>query len=375
MHRDGAQVTQAKWKECKGSLRGSALVKCPSQLILALALICSLNAVAATNVNLTGKWKGTATAAGPNIENGTFQASASITQTANALTATVVFTGPGDVPLTFTETGQISGTSISISAEGVSVAGTISSNGMSGKGHSLIDTETFSGSFTLAGSHMSGSATGSEGDTLTWSMDSTTQPSQPGKALGSGCPGSCKVGNPVDVGTGNKFEQVTDYETAGQNKLSFTRYYNSRGNIGPTTLAATLGKNWRSTYDRYLRIVSTSSISIERADGQILSFTLNGGSWTGDSDIDLKLTQAGSIWTLKDNNDTVETYSTVSTTEAKLTSITARNGFADVAVQQQRPTSVGHGLVQQKPEFHRSKRFVAECFYPRRTGFNLRLHL
>jgi len=159
-------------------------------------------------------------------------------------------------------------------------------------------------------------------------MDSTTQPSQPGKALGSGCPGSCKVGNPVDVGTGNKFEQVTDYETAGQNKLSFTRYYNSRGNIGPTTLAATLGKNWRSTYDRYLRIVSTSSISIERADGQILSFTLNGGSWTGDSDIDLKLTQAGSIWTLKDNNDTVETYSTVSTTEAKLTSITARNGFA-----------------------------------------------
>jgi len=159
-------------------------------------------------------------------------------------------------------------------------------------------------------------------------MDSTTQPSQPGKALGSGCPGSCKVGNPVDVGTGNKFEQVTDYETAGQNKLSFTRYYNSRGNIGPTTLAATLGKNWRSTYDRYLRIVSTSSISIERADGQILSFTLNGGSWTGDSDIDLKLTQAGSTWTLKDNNDTVETYSTVSTTEAKLTSITARNGFA-----------------------------------------------
>ncbi len=34
-------------------------------------------------------------------------------------------------------------------------------------------------------------------------------------------------GNPCDAATGNKFETVSDYESAGTNKLSFTRYYNS----------------------------------------------------------------------------------------------------------------------------------------------------
>lgn len=305
-----------------------------SQLALALALICSPHSAIAANVNLTGKWTGTATGAGPNIETGTFQVSASVTQTANALTLTVVFTGPGDVAIMSTQTAQINGTSISFGGgsdvDDIQVTGTISSNGMSGTGQSVMDTETFNGSFTLVGSHLSGSATGSEGDTLTWSLDGTSQPPpEPGKDLGSDCPGSCTVGNPVDVGTGNKFEQVADYETAGQNKLSFTRYYNSRGTFGPSTLATTLGKNWSSTYDRYLMIVSASSISVERADGQILGFNLNGGRWTSDSDVDLELTQSGSTWTLKDSSETVEIYSTVSTTEAKLTSITARNGFTE----------------------------------------------
>src|SRR5690348_6421780 len=39
------------------------------------------------NVDLTGQWKGTATVSGPNVENATFHASASLTQTSTALTA------------------------------------------------------------------------------------------------------------------------------------------------------------------------------------------------------------------------------------------------------------------------------------------------
>jgi hypothetical protein len=147
-----------------------------SQLILLLSLSCSLNTLAATTVNLTGKWQGTATDSFDLM--GPFQVSASITQTSNAITATVVFTGNGDVALTFTETGQISGTSISIgptSDEGVKVTGTISSNKMSGTGEDLNEEtpETWSGSLTLVGSHMSGSATGSPGHTVTWSLDKT----------------------------------------------------------------------------------------------------------------------------------------------------------------------------------------------------------
>ncbi len=134
------------------------------------------------------------------------------------------------------------------------------------------------------------------------------------------------AGDPIDIAGGNMFYTATDYKTAGPNYLSFSRYYNSRGD--PNTLAAALGVNWRSTYDRYIRIVSPSSVLAERQDGRTLTFTLNSGAWTTDTDVDLQLTQSGSTWTLTDDNDTVETYKTVGQSEAILTSIVARNGFA-----------------------------------------------
>jgi len=165
--------------------------------------------------------------------------------------------------------------------------------------------------------------------TLT-SITSCSSANQPDKALGSPCdtPGGCSAGDPLDIATGNLFEQVTDYETAGQNKLRYARSYNSTANTtNPSTFAKTLGVNWRSLYDRYLTIVSSTSVTAERADGQVLTFTSNGGVWTSDTDVDVTLTQAGSIWTLTDHNDTVETYTTVSASEAVLASIQARGGY------------------------------------------------
>jgi len=149
--------------------------------------------------------------------------------------------------------------------------------------------------------------------------------SQSAKSNGAGGIGNPSVGEPITLATGNMFDAVSDYETAGPNKLVFTRYYNGLAN--PTTFAASLGSHWRSNYDRYLRIASGSSVTAERADGQVLAFTLSGGVWTSDSDVDLKLAQSGSTWTLIDNADTVETYATISATEARLTSIQARNGY------------------------------------------------
>jgi hypothetical protein len=98
---------------------------------------------------------------------------------------------------------------------------------------------------------------------------------------------------------------VTDYQTAGPNRLSFVRSYNSLANAGPAATASVLGVNWRSNYDGRLRIASASSVSAERADGRILDFTLTGGTWRPDSDVELTLTQAGSGWTLTDGGDTV----------------------------------------------------------------------
>lgn len=158
-----------------------------------------------------------------------------------------------------------------------------------------------------------------------------------GKTLGDcGCnatPGSPQVGHPITVGTGNMFEQVTDYATAGQNPLSFTRYYNSLGStIYSGTFAKTLGVNWRGTYDSYLHITpatgQATSVVAERADGQALNFAFNGSSWTTDTDVDATLTQSGSTWTFKDRNDTVFLYTSNSTGKGLLDSITLRNGYA-----------------------------------------------
>lgn len=149
------------------------------------------------------------------------------------------------------------------------------------------------------------------------------------KSLGNcNCsPGGASGGEPINIATGNVFELVTDYSTTGQNPLSFTRTYNSMGaTANANTLATSLGMNWRSNYDRYLNIVSSSSVFAERADGQVLTFTLTGGSWKADSDVDVSLTNAGSTWTLTDHDDTVETY-IVTGSKGVLSSIVARNGY------------------------------------------------
>ena len=135
-----------------------------------------------------------------------------------------------------------------------------------------------------------------------------------------------QCGDPITIANGNVFEQATDYITAGQNPLAFTRYYNSLASNGPT-FATSLGVNWRSNFDRYLQL-SSSTVIAERADGQQLTFTLSGSSWVTDSDVDVTLANAGSTWTLTDHDDTMETYTTTSTgTEALLNSIKSRNGY------------------------------------------------
>jgi RHS repeat-associated protein len=172
---------------------------------------------------------------------------------------------------------------------------------------------TFSGIPTLACAQCSGAVT-------------TNGSAQPYKDVGcllcQGSQGSLAdpgVGDPIRLGNGNKFEAVTDYSTAGANTLSFTRYYNSLGD--QATDAVMLGFNWRSTYDRYLRV--SGSVIAEREDGQELIFTLNGRNWISDGDVDLKLTESNSVWTLTNSDDSVETYNS----GGLLTSVQGRDGY------------------------------------------------
>lgn len=151
---------------------------------------------------------------------------------------------------------------------------------------------------------------------------------QQGKNIGKTCPGAAKCGDPIDVGSGNVFEEVTDYTTAGQNPLLFTRYYNSRsGALGSSN------NNWTTTFTRSIWVASLNFVvEVQRPDGQVLTFTnYSQTGWITDSDVDYTLTQDPNdftLLTLTTPDDTVETYSIdADYVRGALTSITQRNGL------------------------------------------------
>ncbi len=157
---------------------------------------------------------------------------------------------------------------------------------------------------------------------------------QVGKDLGACHPGAWKCADPIDIGTGNVFEQAVDYQTAGQNQLSFSRYYNSRSYVNPATMNG--GgyyfplSNWLTNYDRYLFVGSGYAV-IQRQDGKTFLFTYNNGAWTTDSDLDYSLVSGpGGSYSLTCPDDSVEEYAPNQTGPQGITylqQITYRNGY------------------------------------------------
>jgi RHS repeat-associated protein len=153
--------------------------------------------------------------------------------------------------------------------------------------------------------------------------------STPARAGGAGldagdCPpeGQADCGDPINAATGNAFEKVLDYTSAGPNPVTVTRYYNS----AVATPTGAFG-NWTCNYDRKIS-VSSSEVDVIRPDGKDIAFFPNGsGGWEGITDLDLRLTQTSSTtWTLTDQNDNIETYSSVGG-YTLFTSIKVRNGY------------------------------------------------
>jgi hypothetical protein len=88
---------------------------------------------------------------------------------------------------------------------------------------------------------------------------------------GCGPPGKVQCGNPIDVGSGNKFEVVTDYETAGPNRLGFTRYYNSSTSTGNPTFASFRICDFRGRNSKSRRAgIRTDSVIMCRVGGRYL---------------------------------------------------------------------------------------------------------
>ncbi|HSD70041.1 MAG TPA: DUF6531 domain-containing protein, partial [Woeseiaceae bacterium] len=169
-----------------------------------------------------------------------------------------------------------------------------------------------------------------------------------GKNLG--CPdktlGQCVAGNPINTGTGNKYQVETDFTGTGENPLVFRRYYNSLAglnaaangvhrfsstNSAPPALAFmdpdqqpitkaiaadSIGVNWRHTYQRGVAENADSvlrSAMLYRQDGRVLVLNEYNGSWISDDDVQYgltELTDGGETtgWQVKTPADATETY-------------------------------------------------------------------
>ena len=133
------------------------------------------------------------------------------------------------------------------------------------------------------------------------------------------------LGNPCDPATGNKYEAETDYRGTGAFPLEFVRHYNSR----PSS-SATIGHNWRATYDRAVIFdpVVPNFAFVVRENNRSYTFRLTGGQWTPEGDVPDRLLKlmGGALHTgwqyTNAARDEVETYSA----EGRLLTVANRAG-------------------------------------------------
>ena len=125
--------------------------------------------------------------------------------------------------------------------------------------------------------------------------------------------GCCNTGNPVNPGTGNKFQAETDLVPARAGGLSLTRYYNT-GRSSPLTQG--FGGYWQHSYDRRVIDIAVDKVLYYSADGKVLTFNLVAGTWAAEADVAdvlVELKNADGIrtgWTYRvAANDDVETFS------------------------------------------------------------------
>ncbi|HMN46057.1 MAG TPA: DNRLRE domain-containing protein [Povalibacter sp.] len=156
----------------------------------------------------------------------------------------------------------------------------------------------------------------------------------PRKAAGACAKGQMEVGNPCEIGSGNKHLLQEDYRS--NSSLAFQRHYNSNYAINYQPIAydyEPLGPGWTATYFQRIDYVPSSVVvaaNVYRPDGKMLVFQGSGATFTGPPDIDERLVaqrdQNDVItgWTLTTSSDDVETYDGT----GRLVSIVSRGGYA-----------------------------------------------
>jgi RHS repeat-associated protein len=127
--------------------------------------------------------------------------------------------------------------------------------------------------------------------------------------LGAGdCETRPNAGNPINVGIGNKYQEVVDIAANGASPLTWSRYYNSgavgegdASRKGKPTLPGLerLGARWRTTYDRSLSVVEDTDgqrIRLQRHTGERIDFAESAGRFQSAVDPRGQLTRESDGW-------------------------------------------------------------------------------
>ena len=138
----------------------------------------------------------------------------------------------------------------------------------------------------------------------------------------------CTAGtNPIHVGVGNKYQHERDFSGPGPMPLLFDRHYNSTAVV----TSSHIGANWRSNLDRAIAVRLDAGVSkarVYRPEGKVYEFTLSGGVWRADADINGSLMQLRDAsnnpigWKYLNDNDDTEMYAAA----GNLQSIQDRHG-------------------------------------------------
>jgi YD repeat-containing protein len=133
------------------------------------------------------------------------------------------------------------------------------------------------------------------------------------------------IANPINAGTGNKWQHETDVPHSAFG-LGFDRYYNAITTANPSPL----GAGWRHAYSRSSTIQSSGSwVAVQRNDGKAYNFQLSAGLWVADADVPDRLEELKDSanvrtgWRYTTADQSVETYTAAGT----LVSIADRSGL------------------------------------------------
>lgn len=134
-----------------------------------------------------------------------------------------------------------------------------------------------------------------------------------------------RVGNPISLAIGNKFQREVDIPQSGISPLRFIRYHNSLGFV-----SSSFGSYWTHSYDRKVELPANPSIDpvkVIRPDGRKINFSWNGAEYVPNAGIQDRLEQVAGGWQFTDRNLTVELFDI----DGFLAEIVSLNGITQTA--------------------------------------------